>query len=124
LISFLLTADYDVPDAAPLHHENANPQLHEIKIEYHPSSKRAEQRFCTDKRIPDAPEIPDQPTAEKPWHPFRSHLDFKIAELALNAHLSKADMEHLVSIIQRCIQDPEQFTLRGHKDISEYWDLA
>jgi hypothetical protein len=110
----------------PLHPGNDNPQIHEIKIVYHPASKRAETYIRVDEDLPSAPAADNsgQPSAEEPWHLFRSRLDFEIAELALNAHLSKADTEHLLSIIQRCIQDPEQFTLQGHKDIAAYWDLA
>jgi len=114
------------PMEVPLHPRNDNPQIHEIKIFYHPASKRPEKHICVDEDLPSASAVggPGQPTAEQPWLPFCSRLDFEIAELALNAHLSKADTEHLLSIIQRCIQDPEQFTLQGHKDIAEYWDLA
>jgi len=121
-----IIADFYVPMEVPLHPGNNNPQIHEIKIIYHPASERAEKYIHVDEDLPGAPAVdePGQPTAEKPWHPFRSRLDFEIAELALNAHLSKADTEHLLSIIQRCIQNPEQFTLQGHKDIAEYWDLA
>ncbi len=111
----------------PLHPGNDNSQIHEMKIVYHPASKRAETYIRVDEDLPSAPavgDLPGQPTAEQPWHPFCSRLDFEIAELALNAHLSKADTECLLSIIQQCIQDPEQFTLQGHKDITEYWDLA
>jgi len=119
-------ADFYAPTGLPLRPGNVNPQIHEIKIVYHPASKRAETYIRVDEDLPSAPAVggPGQPTAEQPWHPFRSRLDFEIAELALNAHLSKADTERLLSIIQRCIQDPEQFTLQGHKDITEYWDLA
>jgi len=110
----------------PLHPGNDNPQIHKIKIVYHPASKHPEKHIRVDEDLPSASAVggPGQPNAKQPWLPFRSRLDFEIAELALNAHLSKADTEHLLSIIQRCIQDPEQFTLQGHKDIAEYWDLA
>ena len=121
-----IIANLSVLMEVPLHPGDDNAQIHEIKIIYHPASERAEKYIRADEDLPDVPAVgePGQPTAEKPWHPFRSRLDFEIAELALNAHLSKADTENLLSIIQRCIQAPEQFTLQGHKDIAEYWDLA
>jgi hypothetical protein len=103
------------------------PQLHEIKIIYHPASKRPEQHFNINNNLPGVSASTgssDPVNVEAPWHPFRSRLDFEIAELSLNAHLSKADTEHLLSIIRRCIETPEQFTLSGHKDLSEYWDMA
>jgi len=106
------------------------PQLHDIKISYHPASKRLEQRFGINENMPSASvsaSTGSQSSAaapEAPWHPFRSRLDFEIAQLSLNAHLSKADTEHLLSIIRQCIETPEQFTLSSHKDLSEYWDMA
>ncbi|KAF8152414.1 hypothetical protein B0H34DRAFT_861710 [Crassisporium funariophilum] len=34
------------------------------------------------------------------------------------------ETEMLLSIIKRCIQEPEQHTLKDHKEIVEYWELA
>jgi hypothetical protein len=124
------TADYSTEDEIDLDQgNNMGPQLHEIKISYHPASKRPEQRFSIDENLPGVSastgsRSSDPVAAEAPWHPFRSRLDFEIAELSLNAHLSKADTEHLLSIIRRCIETPEQFTLSSHKDLSDYWDMA
>jgi hypothetical protein len=122
------TADYSSGDEVDLDQgNNVAPQLHDIKISYHPASKRPDQYFSINENMPGV-SVPtgsqSSATAEAPWHPFRSRLDFEIAELSLNAHLSKADTEHLLSIIHRCIETPEQFTLSSHKDISEYWDMA
>jgi hypothetical protein len=109
---------------------NQGARLHEIKISYHPASKRPEQRFGINEDLPSMSTSttvsqPSDPAAtQAPWHPFHSRLDFEIAELSLNAHLNKADTENLLSIIRRCIETPEQFTLSSHKDLSEYWDLA
>jgi hypothetical protein len=111
----------------------AQSKLHDIKISYHPASKRPEQHFGINENMPGVSAStgsqPSGPGAAEapgpsPWHPFRSQLDYEIAELSLNAHLSKADTEHLLSIIHRCIETPEQFTLSSHKDLSEYWDMA
>jgi hypothetical protein len=128
------TADYSTGDQVDLYQgNNIVPQLHDIKIFYHPASKHPEQHFSINENLPSVsvstgsqPSDPDQKAAdlEASWHPFRSWLDYEIAELSLNAHLSKADTEHLLSIIRWCIETPEQFTLSSHKDLSEYWDMA
>lgn len=124
------TADYSTGDKVDLDQgNNIRPQLHEIKISYHPASKRPEQHFHIDENLPGVSasaglRSSDPVAAEAPWHPFRSQLDFEIAELSLNAHLSKADTEHLLSIIRWCVETPEQFTLSSHKDLSDYWDMA
>ena len=105
------------------------PSLHDIKIEFHPNSRRPDQHIPHNgyySRPPhaEATEAPVPPILETPWHPFRSRLDFEVAEFALSTHLNKTETETLLSIIQRCIKDPEQHTLKNHKEIVEYWDLA
>ena len=127
-------ADYSTGDEVNLdqgNHDNLNvgPQPHKIKISYHPASKHPEQHFSFNKSLPGVSaftrsQSSDQAAAKAPWHPFCSQLDFEIAELSLNVHLSKMDTEHLLSIIHRCIETPDQFTLSSHKDLSEYWDMA
>ena len=127
-------ADYSTGDKVDLdqgNHNNLNvgPQPHEIKISYHPASKCPEQRFSFNENLPGVSAFTrsrssDQAAAKAHWHPFCSWLDFEIAELSLNAHLSKMDTEHLLSIIHWCIETPDQFTLSSHKDLSEYWDMA
>ncbi len=96
-----LAADYSLGDRVDLGQadNNQGAHLHEIKISYHPASKRPEQRFGINE---------DPPSASA----------------STGSQLSKADTENLLSIIRRCIESPEQFTLSSHKDLSEYWDLA
>ena len=134
ILKYFLHFTADSGDEVDLDQGNnvpVGPQLHEIKIIYHPASKRPEQHFGINDNLPGmsasestGSQPSDTAAVEEPWHPFRSRLDFEIAELSLNAHLSKADTEHLLSIIRRCIENPEQFTLSSHKDLSEYWDMA
>ena len=59
---------------------------------------------------------------QKPWKPFRSRLDFEVAELALNASLSKDLTETLIRIVRRAAS--ERFTLSNYKDIKNTWEAA
>jgi hypothetical protein len=108
---------------------NDQPKLHDIKITFHPNSRRPDQYIRDDLNhqhsgTAEPPPTLDTPAPEKPWHPFRSRLDFELAEFALNSHLNKSKTEALLSIIKRCIKEPEQHTLKNHKELVEYWDLA
>lgn len=114
-------SEFDLP--GPNH-----PSVHDIKIKFHPNSHRPNQHIPHNGyhpvNGPPAAGSPDPPILETPWYPFRSRLDFEVAEFALSSHLNKTETDTLLSIIQRCIKDPEQHTLKDHKEIMEYWDLA
>lgn len=104
------------------------PMLHDIKITFHPNSHRPDRYIRDDHPHSGTPEpaaaTVDTPVLEKPWHPFRSRLDFEVAEFALSSHLNKSKTDALLSIIKRCIKEPEQHTLKDHNELIEYWDLA
>ncbi|KAF8164144.1 hypothetical protein K438DRAFT_2067539 [Mycena galopus ATCC 62051] len=64
------------------------------------------------------------PTDPQPWRPFRSQLDFELAEFCEHNMLNKDSTGILISLIRRCILDPENFTLRSQSEVDELWDLA
>ena len=110
-----------------------SPSLNDIKILYHPHSGRATEHIrLDDYRSRVSGSVPktnpsfseSKPPLEEPWYPFRSRLDFEVADFALNTHLNKTETETLLSLIQRCIKNLEQHTLKDYKEIAEYWDLA
>jgi hypothetical protein len=94
-----------------------------IKVEYHPSSGiptkvyRFEDYGCG----PGAP--PAVPEADPiPWQPFRTHMDFEVAELAHDAGLSHEQLDQLIRLIH-CSRI-ELFTLKNRKDVRDTWDTA
>jgi hypothetical protein len=111
------------PESNPPGH---NPSIHDIKIRFHPSSQRPDQHIPHNgcQSGPSAADTTNPPILEAPWHSFRSRLDFEVAEFALSSHLNKTETETLLSIIQRCIKDPAQHTLKDHEEVTEFWDLA
>ena len=58
---------------------------------------------------------PDSST--DPWYPFRSRLDFKFAELTLEAALSKEQTTQLLTLAQRIHTHTEKFTLQSYHDL-------
>ena len=94
-----------------------------IKTEYHPHSGRPHriEKFedYTERNTTNTPSPPTNP-----WRPFQSKLDFEFAEVALEACLTKKQVEKLISIIQRCQTGEDQMNIGTHKQLRETWDEA
>jgi len=103
----------------------------DIKVVYHSSTGIPEQLYHFDDyngleaaySINPVSSSQDR-TWEKPWHPFRTKLDFEIAEVMLDAHMNEAQTERMLSLITEAVLDPESFTLANTKDLSAIWDVA
>ncbi|KAG1808131.1 hypothetical protein EV424DRAFT_1574699 [Suillus variegatus] len=97
--------------------------IDDIKVEYHPSSGIPTKvyRFEDYGRGPGAP--PAVPEADPiPWQPFRTRMDFEVAELAHDAGLSHEQLDRLIRLIHR--SRIELFTLKNRKDVRDTWDAA
>jgi hypothetical protein len=108
------------------HHDHA-PHIDDIKIEYHPKSAR-EPKFY---RFDDYPGQQNRSTSEdseaidaEPWKPFRTRLDFEIAELMLESHLNSVQSTALLSLIRKAIAQPDDFTLSSTDDLEKVWTAA
>ncbi|KAF8195254.1 hypothetical protein K438DRAFT_1906569 [Mycena galopus ATCC 62051] len=74
-----------------------------------------------------ATQVPPQrrnPINKKPWAPFRTRLDFEIAEFVQDAMLNKNQINVLLSLIQRCSKNPEGWTLQNQADLKKQWTFA
>jgi len=63
-------------------------------------------------------------TNKHPWAPFKSRLEFEIAELALEACLNNDQTDRLIMLCNRCASQSEKFTFKNHKDICKRWDAV
>jgi hypothetical protein len=101
----------------------AQVQLDDIKVEYHPKSMKPDKFFrfheYTDVRTPTS-DLPNQ----EPWKPFRTRLDFELADLMLDARMNAKQSASLLSLIHRCIKDPESFTISNVTDLQNAWNHA
>lgn len=102
-------------------------ELDDIKVEYHPKSgiPTKVQAFGDFKRQPahySSWSAPDPDT--RPWRPFKSRLEFDVAEIALKAALNNEQTDRLLDICCRCAQKSEKFTFHNHKDVRAKWDAA
>lgn len=99
-------------------------EIDDIKIEFHPKSGRPTQIFSFDefqRRRPTAKPVPVHP---EPWKPFRTRLDFEIAELMLDSNMNSEQSGTLLSLIRRVLEQPGNFTLSGTDDLEKVWDHA
>jgi hypothetical protein len=95
-----------------------------IKTEYHPHSGRPP---CLENFENYRERIVLTDTTHfsaDPWRPFQSKLDFEFAELALEASLSKRQVEKMISIILRTQSGEDRFNIHSHRQLSEAWDQA
>ncbi|TFK17078.1 hypothetical protein FA15DRAFT_650584 [Coprinopsis marcescibilis] len=60
----------------------------------------------------------------EPWRPFRTRLDFEIAELVQDARMNKKQTKRLISLIQECVSNPKEFTIINEPDLSKTWEEA
>ncbi|KAJ7088189.1 hypothetical protein C8R44DRAFT_836122 [Mycena epipterygia] len=96
----------------------------EIKREFHPHSKLPTKlQSLTDYMASNMAERP-VPTDPEPWRPFRSQLDFEVAEFCTDNMLNRESSETLISLIRRCTSNPDDFTLINQHELDELWELA
>ncbi|KAG1842975.1 hypothetical protein DFJ58DRAFT_665554, partial [Suillus subalutaceus] len=88
----------------------------DIQVQYHPNSGCPTQVYhFEDYRCgPGAPAAPPKVDPE-PWCPFRTHIDFEVAELAHEAALTHEQTDRFIRLIHR--SRCELFTLQNCKDM-------
>ena len=96
----------------------------DIKTIYHPHSGLGSriqrfQDYGTDHPL-DNKSLVDK----EPWRPFRSRLDFEVAELALATHMNNDEVNTLCSLIHHAANGIEKFTIQGSRDLNNLWQLA
>lgn len=115
--------DSDAPDI-PIPRPNF--ELHDIKIEYHPTSGRPTTIISFDDYA-GRDHFPDPiPLDTHPWAPFQSRLDFEIAELSLEAALNHSQLNRLIKLVHSAgKKDPDNsFNIKSAGDMKKMWEEA
>ncbi|KAG1814111.1 hypothetical protein EV424DRAFT_1348837 [Suillus variegatus] len=99
-------------------------ELDDIKVEHHPHSQipSTVHRFSEFSRS--CPTEDYVPRNDSPWEPFRTRLDFEVAEIALEAAMTKDQTNRLLNLIHRSASGNDTFTLQNHDEVRSLWDLA
>jgi hypothetical protein len=101
-----------------------DPQLDDFRTEFHPASGKAPIIAHFDDYGCSQQFKYNKPPDRTPWSPFKTRLDFEIAELILLAALNKEQTTTLISLLKRCAGGDESFTLRSHDEIKKKWEIA
>ncbi|KAG1829439.1 hypothetical protein EV424DRAFT_1470719 [Suillus variegatus] len=64
------------------------------------------------------------PCSASPWEPFRTRLDFEVAEIVLAAAMMKDQTNQLFELVRRTASAKEDFTLQSHNEVRTLWKMA
>ena len=129
---------------------NRQNELDDIRIVPHPNTDRLEQIFSFNDYCGVTSESPSVASgADKvesvlgvhtgllnitwehasfpPWHPFRSRLDFEIAEVILSAQMKEPLIAKTISLIKQAVGNSSpasEFTFAGLPEYKKVWDHA
>ncbi|KAF9224705.1 hypothetical protein BS17DRAFT_766101 [Gyrodon lividus] len=100
----------------------ANAAPDSFKTKYHPKSGHTAlyKSFSTCGQQTYPEHIPD----DKPWIPFLSQADFKLAEITHAVAMSKEQVNKLICLVWRISGGQSNFTLKSHAEISKGWAHA
>ncbi|KAG2142230.1 uncharacterized protein EDB93DRAFT_1241592 [Suillus bovinus] len=98
--------------------------LDDIKIKYHPHSQIPSTVHSFSEFSHSCPTEDYVPHNDSPWEPFHTQLDFKVAEIALEAAMTKDQTNRLLNLIHRSASGNDTFTLQNHDEVHSLWDLA
>lgn len=96
----------------------------DIKIEYHPSSGIEAKVYSFDNFERCATDFLVPPPDGQPWSPFKSRLEFEIAEIMLEVGFNNQQTDCLIKLCHRCAVGKEKLTFKNHKDIHNMWEAA
>jgi len=82
------------------------------------------------KNDPSVDDIKTQQKLKKPqsddtrnlWRPFKTRSEFEFAEVAINASLTKKQVDALIQLMQRCIRGEDSFNIRDYDHLRKIWN--
>jgi hypothetical protein len=100
-------------------------QLDDICIEHHLHANHKPEVFpFSDFFHNHYPKAPVSSQSRDPWHPFRTLLDFEVAELTLDTALNMYQTEHLIRLLRWVYDHREKFTIKNNSDLRVTWDAS
>jgi hypothetical protein len=91
---------------------------------FHPSSGIKAKVYSFDNFERRAADFLVPPPDSQPWSPFKSRLEFEIAEIMLEVGFNNQQTNRLVKLCHRCAVGKEKLTFKNHKDIHNMWEAA
>jgi len=106
------------------HDSQSGPSIGDIKIEYHPDTKRVPDIIPSKDYRARQKKKKLQSNTRRPWKPFGTRSEFEFAEVALRAGLTKNQVNALIQVMQRCINKEDSFEIRDHDHMCTIWDAG
>ena len=103
--------------------EESRPRDDDIRREYHPSANREPEVFSFDTYQSILPMV-TPPVDPKPWLPFKTREDFEFSEIALDAAMTKAQVNATIDLLHRCIKGKGNFTLSNCDEMRRTLEVA
>ena len=104
------------------HHQAQDYRSDDIRIEYHPNSgRRTDTSRVNEYRQPLKGDATFEP---EPWAPFRTREDLEFAELALEAGMTRGQVNAMIKLFHKCIKGDGSFTISNHKDMADTFEKA
>lgn len=117
----LLTMPIQGTDSAPV----PEATIDDIQTEYHPhSGRKSHIEHFDDYGRKEESTRNDFIPPKKPWRPFRTRLDFEVADLIMETAMNAKQIVTLISLLQRCALSVEKFTIHSHNDLQKTWDQS
>jgi hypothetical protein len=96
----------------------------DIRVKYHPCSGRGLETFRFEE-FTWAPPASVPPEDPEPWTPFKTRADFEFAAFAQDVGISKAQIDSLIALFNRCIESgKDSFTLSSYDNMSKTLKVA
>ncbi|KAG1783951.1 hypothetical protein EV702DRAFT_1175911 [Suillus placidus] len=86
-----------------------------IKIEYHPSSGIEAKVYGFDSFECRAADFQVPPPDGQPWRPFKSRLEFEIAEIMLKVGFNNQQTDRLIKLCHRCVDIHNMWEATSHR---------
>lgn len=96
-----------------------------VKIEYHPRSGQSTKMMTVDQWLAAQSKSSSEDVVDDvPWEPFESLDDFELADLVLQAGLTRKQTERLLAIICRLRDRKSTLTIFNYKRLCQAWENA
>ncbi|KAG2092954.1 uncharacterized protein F5147DRAFT_747983 [Suillus discolor] len=107
--------DFDAPD---LNDRNElTYELDDIKVKYHPHSELPSTVHHFSDFSCSCSSEDQVPRNNSPWEPFRTRLDFEVAEIALEAAMTEEQTNQLLDLIHRSASGKDIFMLQSYDEV-------
>ena len=100
--------------------------LNDIKVEYHPQSKRATKVFRCEEYTHDVPQTKGGPLLPDTdaWYPFSCRDNFKFSDALHRSGMKEEDIRTVLDIVARVKSGDSEFDILSYDAYRSAWDAA